>query len=139
MVYSKLPRRFFYYFVGLSMGTFLSWTLLVKGRTDLPNMWPQGRVIDSFERALLENDSLTLCFIACMEANPEALKQYIGKANVRFSKSFPREIPRRYWLETKDSLSREWAMELALYDSTYRVVNAREISLVDAPIRCSCP
>jgi hypothetical protein len=139
MVESKLSRRFFFYFIGLALGTLLSWTLLVKGRNDLPNMWPQGRVIDSFERATIEQDSITFCLLQCMEVEPEGLKAYLGDANVRFSKSFPREFPRRYWLEMSDSLNREWALELALYDSTYRILAAKEVSLVDNPINCICP
>lgn len=137
MNWEKLVRRFGFYMLGLFLGCVLVWFMLIRGRNDLPDMWPQGRVHDMFNRATFENDSLSLCWLNCFSADGIALHDFTQQSTVRFGQSKPRENPKIYRLEGWLG-NMEVQADLALRDSIYQVRFIRDLSITH-PITCNCP
>jgi hypothetical protein len=137
MNWQKLGRRFAFYLLGVGLGSILVWFTLIKGRTDLPDMWPQGRVRDMFARAQFQPDSLSFCWLNCFKATPKDLSQFIQTAQVRFGQSKPRETPKIYVLEGP-LFQKEVRAGLAIQDSVYWLRSLEDLSLPQ-PLTCVCP
>lgn len=137
MNWEKLGRRFAFYLLGVGLGSVLVWFTLIKGRTDLPDMWPQGRVRDMFARATFQPDSTSACWLQCFGTNPDQLGSFIQTAQVRFGQSKPRETPKLYVLEGA-LMQREVRAGLAIQDSLYWLRSLQDLTLPQT-LTCACP
>lgn len=124
-------QRFTRYLIGIFIGVLLSFVLF--GQRSCTNWMPSNRVRAMITEKPLRYSDQARCLIECYGLPAGWATSLTQEGNVAYSKSFPRETPQRYYLETAGRNASGLMVELR--DSA-AVVTA--VHVPDAP-ECACP
>lgn len=135
----RIVRGFLFYITGLILGCILVYQLWIKNRTDLPNMWPEGRVKDKIIRSKILTDSNAVCYTTCYSLNDSLIKTFVKTGNVRFGISETRRKP--YPLYVIDGTIHEgWKIRMKIIseDSTSRINYIEDLPESPHKQNCRC-
>lgn len=136
----RIARGFLFYIAGLAIGSFLVYQFWIKNRTDLPNMWPEGRVRDKIYRSQFLWDDTASCYASCYTLNDSLIKNFVNAGNVRFGISETRKKPNPVYV-IDGFVHESWNVRMTIEsgDSTSVLKKIEDLPDTKNAVNCQCP
>lgn len=126
-----------FYLFGLVVGMVLVY-LFFGQRTNLPAVWPEGKVKEKISRSTLVRDSLSSCLLNCIHVDDLRLKDMIVAGDVNFRESTVRDVPHPvYAIDVKIPSGASARLTIESADSTFSLLSVNSVLTADSSF-CNC-